>query len=84
MLKESIGKDQILIVRLKAIYEIARGAGIYGMIGGQVVDIESENKSIEKEKLDFIHMNKTAAMIIGCMRAGAIMGRCMQKMICKI
>ena len=44
------------------------------MIGGQVVDIESENKSIEKEKLDFIHMNKTAAMIIGCMRAGAIMG----------
>ena len=61
-------------IRLKAIYEIARGAGIYGMIGGQVVDIESENKSIEKEKLDFIHMNKTAAMIIGCMRAGAIMG----------
>lgn len=73
MLKESLGKDNA-DVRLKAIYEIARGAGIYGMIGGQVVDIESENKSIEKEKLDFIHMNKTAAMIVGCMRAGAIMG----------
>ena len=73
MLKESLGKENS-DVRLKAIYEIARGAGIYGMIGGQVVDIESENKSIEKEKLDFIHMNKTAAMIIGCMRAGAIMG----------
>ena len=73
MLKESLGKENA-DVRLKAIYEIARGAGIYGMIGGQVVDIESENKSIEKEKLDFIHMNKTAAMIIGCMRAGAIMG----------
>ena len=73
MLKESLGKENADI-RLKAIYEIARGAGIYGMIGGQVVDIESENKSIEKEKLDFIHMNKTAAMIIGCMRAGAIMG----------
>ena len=62
MLKESLGKENADI-RLKAIYEIARGAGIYGMIGGQVVDIESENKSIEKEKLDFIHMNKTAAMI---------------------
>ena len=73
MLKESLGKENADI-RLKAIYEIARSAGIYGMIGGQVVDIESENKSIEKEKLDFIHMNKIAAMIIGCMRAGAIMG----------
>ena len=73
MLKESIGKSNP-DRRLKAIYEIARGAGIYGMIGGQVVDIESEDKSIEKEKLDFIHMNKTAAMIVGCMRAGAIIG----------
>jgi geranylgeranyl diphosphate synthase, type II len=59
---------------LKAINEIAKSSGIYGMIGGQVVDIESENKIINKEKLDFIHMNKTAAIIIGCMRAGAIIG----------
>ncbi|MEW9080387.1 polyprenyl synthetase family protein [Terrisporobacter glycolicus] len=59
---------------LKAINEIAKHAGIYGMIGGQVVDVESENKIIDKEKLDFIHLNKTAAMIIGCMRAGAIIG----------
>ncbi|MBY2475255.1 polyprenyl synthetase family protein [Clostridioides difficile] len=59
---------------LKAINEIAKGAGIYGMIGGQVVDVESENKQIEKEKLDYIHMNKTAAMMVGCMRAGAIIG----------
>ncbi len=34
---------------LKAINEIAKGAGIYGMIGGQVVDVESENKQIEKK-----------------------------------
>ena len=59
---------------LKAINEIAKGAGIYGMIGGQVVDVESENKQIEKEKLDYIHMNKTAAMMVGCMRAGATIG----------
>lgn len=59
---------------LKAINEIAKASGIYGMIGGQVVDIESEGKSIDMEKLDFIHMNKTAAIIIGCMRAGAIIG----------
>ncbi|MCW0832614.1 polyprenyl synthetase family protein [Clostridioides difficile] len=59
---------------LKAINEIAKGAGIYGMIGGQVVDVEIENKQIEKEKLDYIHMNKTAAMMVGCMRAGATIG----------
>lgn len=70
MLKESIDTDNPNL-KLKAIYEIARGAGIYGMIGGQVVDVESENKSIEMEKLNFIHRNKTAAMIVGCMRAGA-------------
>lgn len=59
---------------LKAINEVAKHAGIYGMIGGQVVDVESENKIIDKDKLDFIHLNKTAAMIIGCMRVGAIIG----------
>lgn len=73
MLRESIGKDDSNKY-LKAINEIAKASGIYGMIGGQVVDIESEGKSIDKDKLDFIHMNKTAAIIIGCMRAGAIIG----------
>ena len=44
------------------------------MIGGQFVDVKSENKPISKDKLDYIHNNKTAAIIIGCMRAGAIIG----------
>ena len=69
---------------LRAIYEIATHAGIYGMIGGQVVDVESENKVIEKEKLDFIHLNKTAAMIVGCMRAGAIIGDSTEEELKKI
>lgn len=73
MLRESIGKDDSNRY-LRAINEIAKASGIYGMIGGQVVDIESEGKSISMDKLDFIHMNKTAAIIIGCMRAGAIIG----------
>lgn len=73
MLKGSLGKENP-DKYLNAVYEIAKHAGIYGMIGGQVVDVESENKKIEKEKLDYIHNNKTAAMIIGCMRAGAIVG----------
>ncbi|MGL5714813.1 MAG: polyprenyl synthetase family protein [Paraclostridium sp.] len=73
MLSQSIGKENPEKY-LKAINEIAKSAGVYGMICGQVVDIESEDKKIEIEKLDFIHMNKTAAIMVGCMRAGAIVG----------
>ena len=54
------------------------------MIGGQVVDVESENKIIDKDKLDFIHLNKTAAMIVGCMRAGAIIGDASEEELEKI
>ncbi|MEG1311841.1 MAG: polyprenyl synthetase family protein [Romboutsia sp.] len=73
MLSNSIGRKNPEKY-LKAINEIAKSSGIYGMIGGQVVDVESENKKISKDKLDYIHNNKTAAIIIGCMRAGAIIG----------
>lgn len=73
MLSNSINKENPEKY-LKAINEIAKSAGIYGMIGGQVVDVQSENKTILKDKLDFIHLNKTAAIIVGCMRAGAIIG----------
>ena len=73
MLSNSIGKENPNKY-LKAINEIAKTSGIYGMIGGQVVDIQSENKKISKESLDYIHNNKTAAIIVGCMRAGAIIG----------
>ena len=64
---------------LKASYEIARAAGIYGMVGGQVVDVESESIKIDKEKMDFIHKNKTAAMIVACMRVGAILAGAEEK-----
>ncbi|SCH11722.1 MULTISPECIES: polyprenyl synthetase family protein [unclassified Romboutsia] len=73
MLSNSINKENPQKY-LRAINEIAKSSGIHGMIGGQVVDVESENKTISKDKLDFIHLNKTAAIIIGCMRAGAIIG----------
>ncbi len=53
------------------------------MIGGQVVDIESENKQIEKEILRLYTYNKTAAIIVGCMRAGAIIGDATQEQLAK-
>ena len=49
-------------------------AGIYGMVGGQTVDVESEGKpDMTKEKLDFIYRLKTSALIEGAMLAGAVL-----------
>ncbi|MBB6216633.1 geranylgeranyl diphosphate synthase type II [Anaerosolibacter carboniphilus] len=60
--------------KIQAMEEIARAAGIYGMIGGQVVDLASENKQIDGDALDYIHNHKTAALIVAAIRAGAIIG----------
>ena len=57
--------------RIRAIYEIAKGAGCRGMIAGQAADIEGEGKQCSKEMLDYIHINKTGALIIAAVRAGA-------------
>lgn len=67
-------EDHLMDRKIRAMAEIAKGAGINGMIGGQVVDILSENKDIDKDTLYFIHHNKTAALIIASIRAGAIIG----------
>ena len=53
---------------------IAHGAGIFGMLTGQVVDVYFEGKPLDRETLDFIHLHKTAAMIRGALEAGAILG----------
>ncbi len=53
--------------------EIATAAGTGGMVGGQVVDIESEGKPVTAETLDYIHTHKTAALIRASLRAGALL-----------
>ena len=59
----------------KALIKLSEKAGVYGMVGGQVVDVEAEKKQevITKEKLDFIHHNKTAALIEAALAVGAIL-----------
>lgn len=55
---------------------LANKAGIYGMIAGQVVDIESEEKEaadVSMDTIKFIHENKTAAMIESSMMIGAVL-----------
>lgn len=48
---------------LKAISCIAKASGVYGMIGGQVIDMESEHKGIPLELLEYMHSHKTGALI---------------------
>ncbi len=58
----------------RAVVEVAEAAGTQGMVGGQVVDIESEGKTISPDQLDYIHLHKTAALIRAALRAGALLG----------
>ena len=60
--------------RISASYEIVTAAGCRGMIAGQVADIEAEDRNCSREMLDYIHNTKTAALIIGAVRAGARIG----------
>ncbi len=53
--------------------EVADAAGSRGMVGGQVVDIESEGKTVSPETIEYIHLHKTAALIRASLRVGAML-----------
>lgn len=60
---------------VQVIHEIARCAGSRGMVGGQVVDMESEGKpEIDLATVQYIHTHKTGALIKASVKAGAILG----------
>ena len=59
---------------IAAMSEIANASGTEGMIGGQVIDIESENKQIDAVTLMTLHLNKTAALIMVAAKVGALLG----------
>lgn len=56
----------------KAAYELAKASGALGMVGGQVIDLESEGKDIGLDKLKFMHSKKTGAIIIAACKMGCI------------
>ncbi|MBE7091579.1 MAG: polyprenyl synthetase family protein [Clostridiales bacterium] len=53
---------------------ISTAAGVNGMVAGQWIDVSSNGKNINEETMHYIHMNKTAALIIGAIKAGASCG----------
>jgi geranylgeranyl diphosphate synthase type II len=59
--------------RVRVISEIAGATGtVRGMIGGQVVDLESEGKNVGPDILEYIHHSKTGALLTACVRCGAL------------
>jgi geranylgeranyl diphosphate synthase type II len=57
---------------LKVVARLARVMGAAGLVGGQVVDLESEGKAdISLETLNFIHTHKTGVLLEGCVISGA-------------
>ena len=69
---ELIALDAPPDVAVALIRELARAAGPAGMIGGQVLDIEGENQSLDLDGLQTIHRMKTGAMLTASCRLGAI------------
>ena len=71
--------------QLAVIREIATCAGSYGMVGGQVVDMESEgNREIDLATVQYIHTHKTGALIKAAVKSGAILGGADEKQLAAI
>ena len=57
----------------KALSVLAQKSGIYGMLGGQCVDVQAEGKTVSEELLRFIYQLKTGALLEASMMIGAIL-----------
>lgn len=66
-----LSSDPIIVAR--ALKVLANKAGMEGMVGGQVVDVESEGKQLTEEELTYIYEKKTAALLEAAMVIGAIL-----------
>lgn len=68
----------------RALKILSEKAGIYGMIGGQVVDVQSSGKVISREVLDFIYELKTGALIESSMMIGAVLAGASDEEVSKV
>ena len=89
---EAINKDMMLYFdepekmrkRINASFEIAKGAGCKGMVAGQVSDIEAETNDCSNEMLEYIHINKTGALIKSAIKAGLYLGNPTREMLSQL
>ena len=66
--------DAVARQRLAATALLAQACGTSGLIGGQVMDLESEGRAIDAASLERLHRAKTGALLSACVRGGAILG----------
>lgn len=57
---------------LSVVGELSLAAGAPGLVGGQVVDLESEGKDVDLNTLEYIHLHKTGALLQACVLTGAL------------
>ena len=69
-LKEVSAEDKLELINL-----LSKASGAEGMVGGQVLDIESERKIVTVDELETIHINKTGALLSFSIEAGAILAK---------
>lgn len=68
-------------ILLEVVKEFSIAAGASGMVGGQMIDLESENKKVDLATLKKMHLGKTGALFIAAIRAGAILAEADNKKI---
>ena len=71
--RELVGKIEPELV-LALIHELARAAGVGGLVGGQALDLEAEEKEADLATVEVIHVRKTGALILAALRIGARAG----------
>lgn len=70
MLRQEGAAPETLVT---VVSEMSRAAGPYGMVGGQVLDLEGEGRRLDLAALQKIHMGKTGALFCAAIRSGAIL-----------
>ncbi|MEJ5366632.1 MAG: polyprenyl synthetase family protein, partial [Desulfosoma sp.] len=59
--------------RLQAVAILARASGAQGMIGGQVIDLESESRDVDLATVEYMHIRKTGALICASLEMGSVL-----------
>lgn len=70
--------------KVKIIAEMSKAAGAEGMVGGQVIDMQSENKKIDIQTLKKMHAAKTGALFCAAIRSGAILAGADEKQLANL
>lgn len=71
--REAMGSIEPALA-LALVHELARAAGVMGLVGGQALDLEAEEKEADLATVEVIHVRKTGALILAAIRIGARLG----------